>query len=69
MVKLGDLEGFGLPSTIRTSDLCLRRAQAYFLQASLYGRFESSKRLQSKSRYRPEADGRYKAKRWGLARY
>jgi len=32
-------QAFGLPSTIRTCDLRLRRAQAYFLQASLYGRF------------------------------
>jgi len=32
------IEVFGLPSTIRTCDLRLRRAQAYFLQASLYGR-------------------------------
>ena len=31
-------QAFGLPSTIRTCDLRLRRAQAYFLQASLYGR-------------------------------
>ena len=29
---------FGLPSTIRTCDLRLRRARAYFLQAAVIGR-------------------------------
>jgi len=39
-------QAFGLPSTIRTCDLRLRRAQAYFLQASLYGRSETVKTLE-----------------------
>jgi len=39
-------QAFGLPSTIRTCDLRLRRAQAYFLQASLYGRTRPVRSLQ-----------------------